>query len=184
MVVMAMILMSCHGNGNKDTNSTEAMTEEQIALLPPQKMQTSNVTVEVTLGGKKYNSTVLRQPDESLPVVSNQQGQKYVDNRITLRLSSGGQSLVNKEFTKASFMDHLDAGFKKYAILEGLVYDKVTPQGILYAASVAYPESDLYVPFRITVTPGGNVSIVKSDEMDEYDAPRDTTELVPNTDEE
>jgi len=160
------------------------MAEEQVALLPPQKMQAQDVTAEVTFGGKKYKSVVVRQPDESLPMVANQQGQKYVDNRITLRLSSEGQSLVNKEFTKANFMDHLDAGFKKYAILEGLVFDKAVPQGILYAASVAYPESDLYVPFRIIVTPGGSVTISKSDEMDEYEAPRDTTEMVPNTDED
>ena len=77
----------------------------------------------------------------------------------------------------------MDAGFQKNAILEGLVFDKSTPQGLLYAASVAYPESDLYVPFQITVNANGGINIVKSDEMDEYEAPRDTTALEPNVDE-
>ena len=55
----------------------------------------------------------------------------------------------------------------KYSILEGLVYDKTTPQGIIYAASVCYPQSDLYVPLRLTVSADGKISMAKEELLEE-----------------
>ena len=56
----------------------------------------------------------------------------------------------------------------KYAILEGLVYDQTTPQGIIYAASVCYPQSDLYVPIKLTITADGKISMSQDELMDDY----------------
>ena len=67
---------------------------------------------------------MVRRPDDSLPVVINEQGDKFVDNSITLRITSGGKSIVDKVFTKESFASLVDAKFMKHSILEGLVYDK------------------------------------------------------------
>lgn len=72
---------------------------------------------------------------------------------------------MDKVFTKESFASLVDAKFMKYAILEGLVYDKTTPQGIVYAASICYPQTDLYVPLRLTVTTDGKISMTKEELM-------------------
>ena len=137
-------------------------------------MQDSDITVPVQVGDKEFQSNVVRRPDNTLPLVTNEQGQKFVDNRITLRLQEGSRVVVDREFTKADFAALLDAGFQRNAILEGLVFDRVEGGHILYAASVAYPESDLYVPFQITVTTAGSISIDKSEMMDEYEATPDS----------
>ena len=50
-----------------------------------------------------------------------------------------------------------------FALLEGIVYDTVTAQGMVFAASVSYPQSDLYVPIRLTFTAGGHVSMETED---------------------
>lgn len=174
LFVFAM-LSSCGGSLSKnDSPTSEIQPAEEVVLKAPQFMQDSDITVPVKVGEREFQSNVVRRPDNNLPMVSNEQGQKYVDNRITLTLREGGRLVVSKEFTKNDFLSFLDAGFQRHAILEGLVYDKVEERNILYAASVAYPESDLYVPFQITVTPAGNISIEKSDVMDEYEATPDS----------
>ena len=93
--------------------------------------------------------------------------EKFVDNRITLRITCGGKQVVDKVFTKDNFASLVDAKFMKYSILEGLVYDKTTPQGIIYAASVCYPQSDLYVPLRLTVSADGKISMAKEELLEE-----------------
>ena len=131
-------------------------------------MQVSDVKATFTFKGKEYQSSVVRRPDESLPIVKNEQGEKFVDNRITLRLTSGGKQVVDRVFTKESFASLVDAKFMKYAILEGLVYDQTTPQGIIYAASVCYPQSDLYVPIKLTITADGKISMTQDEMMEDY----------------
>ena len=175
ILFMLAMLSSCGGSISKnDSPTSEIQPAEKEVLKAPQFMQDSDITVPVTVGDREFQSNVVRRPDNNLPMVSNEQGQKYVDNRITLTLREGGRLVVSKEFTKSDFMGFLDAGFQRHAILEGLVFDKVEGRNILYAASVAYPESDLYVPFQITITPSGSISIEKSDVMDEYEATPDT----------
>ena len=78
--------------------------------------------------------------------------------------------MLNKTFTKNDFSSVVDANFLSKSILEGIVYDKTTPQGIVYAASVCYPQTDLYMPLSITITADGKMSIQKVDMLEEdYD---------------
>lgn len=112
---------------------------------------------------------VSRTPDESLPHVTNEMGDTYLDNKIVLRLTCGNEKVFDKTFTKNDFSSVVDAGFLSKSVLEGIVYDKTTPQGIVYAASVCYPQTDLYMPLSITITADGKMSIQKVDMLeDEY----------------
>ena len=124
--------------------------------------------------GRDYHSLVSRTPDESLPHVSNEMGDTYVDNKIVLRITRGSENVLNKTFTKNDFSSVVDAKFLSKSILEGIVYDKTTPEGIVYAASVCYPQTDLYVPLSITVTADGKMSIKKVDMLED-----DYTEETP-----
>ncbi len=123
-----------------------------------QRMQTSKSETDFKFKGRDYHSLVSRTPDESLPHVSNELGDTYVDNKIVLH-DSGNENVLNKTFTKNDFSSVVDANFLSKSILEGIVYDKTTPQGIVYAASVCYPQTDLYMPLSITVTADGKMSI-------------------------
>lgn len=166
-----LLLMACSSSSRKEGSKLTEMSAEERTSSLPERMQTSNVTEQFTLKGNSYQSTVVRTPDESLPLVTNAEGNKFVDNRITLRIITQGRTLVNRAFTKQDFASLLNARFLKYAILEGLVFDQVIESGLIrYAASVAYPQSDLYVPIRITVTPAGQLTIEREEMMD--DAPQ------------
>lgn len=162
-----LLLSACHSSQKERQDASAAAIEDSIAKAGPQRMQVSDIKTTITYQGKDYQSAVRRQPDESLPIVVNEQGEKFVDNRISLRLTCNGQVVVSKVFTKETFASLVDARFLKYSILEGLVFDKTTPEGILYAASICYPQTDLYIPLRITVTADGQVSLAKEDLMEE-----------------
>ena len=99
----------------------------------------------------------------------------YVDNKIVVRITRGGENVLNKTFTKNDFSSVVDAKFLSKSILEGIVYDKTTPQGIVYAASVCYPQTDLYMPLSITITADGKMSIQKVDMLEE-----DLNDEAPN----
>ena len=55
----------------------------------------------------------------------------------------------------------------KHSLLEGLVYDTVSTGGLVFAASVSYPQSDLYVPIRLVVTFDGKVSMQRIDQLED-----------------
>ena len=161
---------ACGGKkGSSDNTSTLAMIDS-VDAHGLQRMQTSKSETDFKFKGKDYHSLVSRTPDENLPHVTNEMGDTYVDNKIVLHLTRGNETVLNKTFTKNDFSSVVDANFLSKSILEGIVYDKTTPQGIVYAASVCYPQTDLYMPLSITITADGKMSIQKVDMLEEdYD---------------
>ena len=130
-------------------------------------MQPSKVEQTITFKGKDYHSYVNRVPSDSLTRVKNDMGDVFVDNTITLRLTRGNEKVFNKTFTKHNFSSLISADFMKRAILEGMVFDKTTAQGFVYAVSVSYPQTDLYIPISVIITPDGKMSMVKEELMEE-----------------
>lgn len=158
------------------SQSKQAREEERLLAVrdsiarahEPQRMQPSDATERFEYRGKKYEAVVTRRPDEALPMLKNEEGEVFVDNRITLRISREGKQLVNRTFTKSDFAPYVEAGFLKHALLEGIVFNETAPEGIRFAASVGYPQSDLYVPLRLTVSADGKLSIAKEELMEGY----------------
>ncbi|MBE6288552.1 MAG: DUF4738 domain-containing protein [Mediterranea massiliensis] len=157
-------LGACHSPQSKDT-TREASVFKQQSVKEPQRMALSDSKEIIEYDGKRFQSRVVRRPDETLPKVKNDEGIIFVDNVITLQLTCAGRTVIDKKFTKQDFISLIEASFLKNAILEGIVYDRTTSQGIQYAASVGYPETDLYQPIRLTVSPSGKLSMVKEEQM-------------------
>lgn len=169
--VAVLFFAACSSQKKNEKDDVQILMRDSMDAGGPQRMQISDAKTTITYKGKEYHSSVLRRPDDNLPVVKNEQGEQFVDNRITLRLTCGGRQVVDKSFTKESFASLVDAKFMRYAILEGLVYDKTTPQGIVYAASICYPQTDLYVPLRLTVAADGKIAMAKEELMEDlYEA--------------
>lgn len=140
-----------------------------------QRMQSSTAEVDIEFRGKSYHSYVFRSPEESLPHVANDLGDIYVDNSIVLRLTDkDGKKVFDKTFTKKDFASVVDSAFLSHSVLEGIVYDKTSGEGFVYAASVCYPHTDLYVPLSLTITPQGKLSMRRVENLEEL--PEDTAE--------
>lgn len=169
LLIASCLCTSC-GSSSKKQDSTTRMANAptENTQQGPQRMQTSEITEEFDYKGKHYQAYVLRIADEALPLVTNDEQQQFVDNRISVKLTCQGKNILSRTFTKADFQGLVDARFAKQAILEGIVFYDTNEQGICLAASLGHPESDLYQPIKLVVTPSGQLSMtLEEDMMDE-----------------
>lgn len=167
LVVVAMMVMSC--GQKKKSDDIIAPKAEQPKLQAPIKMQEYNQTTDIKWLEKNYQVEIRRVPDDSLKMVKDETGQKFVDNRISLRiLRADGSVFFSRVFTKAAFDACLDNDYRQTGILEGLVYDKVEGTNLFFAASVCHPQTDEYIPMVVSVSSLGEVGIRRDTDLDTY----------------
>ena len=109
-----------------------------------------------------------------MTIVKDENGQKYYDNRILVRiLRKDGSEFFNRAFTKNDFDAYVDALYKKNSVLLGIVLDKADADNIYLAASVGSPEksSDEFVPLVVKVSRMGQVTISKDTQLDTSNDP-------------
>ena len=164
LLPLALAVAACGGKNGSSNKESVLARQDSVDAHGLQRMQSSKAETDIKFKGRDYHSLVSRTPDESLPHVSNEMGDTYVDNKIVLRITRGSENVLNKTFTKNDFSSVVDAKFLSKSILEGIVY----------AASVCYPQTDLYVPLSSTVTADGKMSIKKVDMLED-----DYTEETP-----
>lgn len=136
----------------------------------PIRMQDYHQTTDIKWLGKDYQIDIRRTPDDSLRMVKDETGQKYVDNRITLRvLRSDGSVFFNRTFSKAAFESYLNSDYRQSGILEGIVYDHVEGVQLFFAASVSLAGSDdEYIPLVVSVSSLGDVGIRPDTDLDTF----------------
>ena len=164
-----IVVTACGGNKKAEEKSLLIM-QDSVDACGLQRMQVSKADVDIKFKGKDYHSFISRTPDEDLPLVKDDRGNQFVDNKIQLRLTRGNEQIFNMTFTTRNFASIVGEDFLAKSILEGMVYNKTTPQGIVYAASVCYPQTDLYVPISITITADGKMTMAREELLEEiYD---------------
>jgi hypothetical protein len=100
-------------------------------------------------------------------MVTDETGQKYVDNRVSLIIRrADGSVAIQKKFLKSVFEAYIDQEYKKGGVLEGLVFDKVNGQHLEFAASISLPQTDEYIPLNVKIDNFGNVTIERDSQMD------------------
>ena len=164
-LLIAVIAISC--GKKKESKDIIVPTVEVVKPKAPISMQPYNQQQEVKWLGRDYQVIIDRMADDSLHMVRDETGQKFVDNRITLRvIRADGSVFFKKVFTKSSFDAQLDDDYRQTGILEGLVFDKVDGNNLIFAGSVSHPQTDEYIPLVVTVSNFGNVTIKRDDQMD------------------
>ena len=165
LIAVPCLLASC---GQKKQHD-DIIVQHTEAPKPqaPIRMQDYKDVKDVQWLGKQYQVEVSRTADDSLRMVKDENGQKFVDNRITLRVvRADGSVFFKKVFTKSTFDAQLDDDYRQTGILEGLVFDKVDGNNLVFAGSVSHPQTDEYIPLVVTVSNFGNVTIKRDDQMD------------------
>ena len=165
VVLTALIATSC--GKKKQSNDIIVPSVETPKPQSPVRMQPYEQTTDVQWLGKEYQVTINRVSDGELPMVKDETGQQFIDNRITVRiLRSDGSEFFSRVFTKSDFTAQLDDDYRATGILEGIVFDKTDGNNILFAGSVSHPQTDEYIPLVVSVTNFGEVSIRRDDQMD------------------
>ena len=184
LTTLVLVLVAC---GEKK-KSDDIITERVVEVKPsgPVKMQEYNDSRDVEWIGKTYHVTVHRQPCDSLPIVEDETGQKFVDNVFKVTVSrSDGSVFFNRTFTKPFFAQYVNEDFRKTSILEGIVFDKADGDWLVFGASVGHPQTDEYIPFVVKVNHVGHISIQLDTKMDTAAEDEQTSEDGrPNEDED
>ena len=162
---LAVLVAGC--SEKKKHDDIIAPKAEKPKLQAPIRMQEYNQTTDVKWLNKNYQVEVKRMPDDSLRTVKDETGQKFIDNRISLRIiRADGSVFFSKSFTKAAFENLLNNDYRNTGILEGLVFDKAEGNNLFFAASVGHPQTDEYIPMVVSVSNLGEVGIKLDNQMD------------------
>lgn len=161
---------ACSGSVEKKKSDIRILMQDSTDANGVQRMIAQKSEADIKYKGKEYHSYIYRTSNDSLSRVIDQTGDMHVDNQIILKLTLGDKCVFSRTFTKRQFSSLIDEEFMSKSILEGIAYSKTTSDGIVYIASICYPQTDMYVPVSITVSPDGKVSMKKEELLEEvYD---------------
>ena len=163
---LILFLFSSCGGRNKNQDAWVAPEHEAvIRQMPELKVKDS-----VRMGDHQYVYDILRTPCDSLSKVKDDMEDFYLDNTIQLTLCRDGNVYFDKKFTKATFAASIDKDFYANAILDGIRFLKAEPgQGLVFSFAVSYPDSDMSVPFLMTISDQGTYTFVKNENLDHED---------------
>jgi hypothetical protein len=169
-VTLSIVLGTTMLAGCKQKKQSEDIIVRKTEAPKPQapiRMQEYNQIKDIHWLDREYQVNIRRTADDSLRMVKDETGQKFVDNRIRLQvIRQDGSVFFSQSFTKATFSEYLDDDYRQTGILEGLVFDRVEGNYLLFAGSVSHPQTDEYIPLVIKVSNFGDVAISRDTQMD------------------
>lgn len=184
MVGGLTLLSSCKDDKKKAEGDIIAPKPVVVKKKSTQKVGDYSQKREVDWLGAHYIISMERKADESLPLVADEQGNKYFDNRITVEIKRADGSLFFKRtFTKTDFAKCLSNSYGRKGALLGVVFNEVKDNNLYFAASVGSPDimSDSFVPIVVKLSRTGAMSIYEDTQLDTsaYDnAPADEDDGV------
>lgn len=136
---------------------------------PPIAMASDVRESQVEWGGQKYTVRVERTADKELTLVKDESGQEFVDNKVKVSVvRADGSVFFTKTFQKTSFASYIDERYSKNGLLDGLVYTETKGSELIFAVSIAMPESDEFIPLTLAVNSQGNIAIERDSAMDTW----------------
>ncbi len=165
-VALSVVLL---GSCSEKKKSEDIIAKPVVKVKPaaPVKMQDYTDKRDVEWIGKNYHVTVQRQPCDSLPMVKDENGQKFVDNIFSLTVSrEDGSVFFSRTFTKSYFLKYITEEYSKNGILEGIVFDKPDGDWLEFAASVGLPQTDEYIPLVVRLSRMGELTVRQDTQMD------------------
>lgn len=165
LMLTGLLIASC--GGKKKTEDIIVPKQEVKKPSGPIRMQEYKQTKDIEWLNKNYQVEIIRQADDSLRMVKDEDGQKFVDNRVFLRVyRSDGSVFYKGQFTKSAFDHLLNDDYRQTGIFEGFVFDRVEGTKLFFAASVCHPQTDEYMPFVVTLSNMGQITVSPDSELD------------------
>lgn len=168
VLLAPLLIASCKGRNDRSLEATPAIVDDTASYPDSiQRMQNLQYADTITWRGQTCRFTINRHADDSLPRVEDSHHIHYIDNRISVSVERNGREIFNHTFTKHDFDRWLDDDFRKIGILAGIMFDKIKNGNLLFAASVSDPtQDDWYLPFVISIAPGGAMTIERDNSLD------------------
>lgn len=169
MVGGLTLFSSCKDDKKKAEGDIIAPKPVVVKKKSTQKVGDYSQKREVDWLGAHYIISMERKADESLPLVADEQGNKYFDNCITVEIKRADGSLFFKRtFVKTDFAKCLSNIYGRNGALLGVVFNEVKDNNLYFAASVGSPDimSDSFVPIVVKISRTGAMSIYEDTQLD------------------
>lgn len=165
--LVAMAAVAACGEKKADDN---IIVKKPVAVAekPIQRVGDYQQERQFEWNGSTYTVAVERKADAQLPLVDDGEGNRYYDNRITVKIvRQDGSEFFSRAFTKQDFSAYVDEAYKGGALL-GVVFDCVDDGVLRFAASVGSPDrtSDEYVPLVMKINRFGETSVSRDTALD------------------
>ena len=173
LCTLAALVVAC-GKKRDDKNIIVKKQTVSKAPIKTEKMEDVDYEKNVDWVGSVYKVSVRRFCDESLPVVEDEYGKKYYDNKITIQVTrKDGSDFFNRTFTKGDFSSCLNDDFRKNGALLGLVFTEADGDNLKFAGSIGSPDqlSDEQIPVVLILNRMGTVSIKRDNLLDTPSSP-------------
>lgn len=164
LLMAALVLMSGCRRGEKNSQVQIVRTQNVVPQL--HRSPTYDYTDSLSVGSRRWRYSIHREACDSLNVVTDEEGNRYVDNFYQLTVTKDGRPFFAQRFTKESFASRLTADFRKYGILDGCRFSRYEDGKLFFSLCVSYPESDMSSPFILAIGPDGSHTIEADNMLD------------------
>lgn len=154
--LLVPFMCSCDFKKGQADGQVLTTKEQQVV---EHRMKEYNLKDSITLGSHLFVYSIHREADDSLKVVVDENGEKFVDNYYDLTIFKDGKEFFRRHFTKLSFASQLDESFRKNGILDGFRFISAKEGKLTFGICVSFPESDMSEPFVLTIGPDGSFTL-------------------------
>ena len=171
--LVVLFMVSC---GKKQESKNIIVQKPQVVQAAKKKEKMDPVSYEKPIDwvGSSYTVSISRFPDEELPMVEDEYGNKYYDNRVTVKVTrKDGSEFFNRTFTKSDFSSCVDESFRRNGALLGLVFVEAKGDDLRFGGSVGSPDplSDEYIPIVMWLNRMGTIRMQRDTELDGMSQP-------------
>ena len=171
--LVVLFIASC---GKKQESKNIIVQKPQVVQAAKKKEKMDPVSYEKPIDwvGSSYTVSISRFPDEELPMVEDEYGNKYYDNRVTVKVTrKDGSEFFNRTFTKSDFSSCVDESFRRNGALLGLVFVEAKGDDLRFGGSVGSPDplSDEYIPIVMWLNRMGTIRMQRDTELDGMSQP-------------
>lgn len=138
LFLTALLLSACKQAPEKVTNTQEQTVSTTVNT--PHVTQNEMTQNEVfTLGKDTYKIQLHRIPDTTLPIVKDENEEKFYDNSVDVDIHLNNQPLLHQRFTKADFKDFIPDHEYNINILQGMSVITSAQKALQLTAEIGEP---------------------------------------------
>lgn len=169
LLLFVFVLSSC--KKEKEARTIITTIEETHISKTPKTVGDTIIRKSFEWGSTVYSATIERKADTAT-VVRDDEGQKYYDNKVTLRVDGPDGELFNKTFSKENFSSYINTDYikPKRSVLIGIAFNGVEKGGnAIFVATVGSPDSqsDEFMSVRINIDKHGAMTMGNMQEIQE-----------------
>lgn len=148
-----------------DTIQYELAAEDSVEKDAPQQLSDT-----VVFNDQKFIINIARTPADSMPKVYDTDDIPFLDNMVKVTVHTGGETIVNRTFTKNDFKEAAENVSLSKVVLGGMVFNTINGTGIVFNAQLCPPGSveggnNFKIAFNLH---GGNMRITTDDTEEDH----------------